>query len=245
MTAKAPISDTGTSIIGSTIARFTPRTFFVALSSPSRATITGSGVGTGTILDANRLPTIAINNVTVVETSGQTGVAVFTVTLSAANYNDVSIQYATSDGTATAPYREYDPACPRSVYGATKWAGEQAIREVNPRHIIVRTSWLYGRGGPNFIDTILSKARAGEPLKVVNDQRGSPTYTVDLAAALVALASTSQYGTYHVTNSGDCTWFDLARHVVDRTGLRVALDPTDTASFARPAPLEHGFTQPE
>jgi dTDP-4-dehydrorhamnose reductase len=140
------------------------------------------------------------------------------------------------DGQGRSPYREYDPTGPRSVYGASKWAGEQAVREVHPRHMIVRTSWLYGRGGPNFIDTILRKARAGEPLKVVNDQRGSPTYTVDLAAALVRLAATGQYGTYHVTNSGDCTWYDLARFAIESAGLRVSLEPTDSASFARPAP---------
>jgi dTDP-4-dehydrorhamnose reductase len=139
-------------------------------------------------------------------------------------------------GDGKVPYREYDSAGPRSVYGASKWAGEQAVREVNPRHVIVRTSWLYGRGGPNFIDTILRKARAGEPLKVVNDQRGSPTYTEDLATALISLAQSAQYGTYHVTNSGDCTWFDLAGYALQRAGLRTALEPTDSAAFARPAP---------
>jgi len=91
------------------------------------------------------------------------------------------------DGTASAPYREYDAPGPRSVYGASKWAGEQAVREIQPRHLIVRSAWLYGPGGPNFVDTILARARTGEPLRVVDDQRGSPTYTHDLAAGLVRL----------------------------------------------------------
>jgi dTDP-4-dehydrorhamnose reductase len=139
-------------------------------------------------------------------------------------------------GDAKRPYREYDPAAPKSVYGASKWAGEQAVREVNPRHLIVRTSWLFGRGGPNFIDTILARARNGESLRVVDDQRGSPTWTHDLARGLIDLVGTGQYGTYHCTNSGDCTWYDLAAHVLERAGVRAPLERTDSASFARPAP---------
>lgn len=139
------------------------------------------------------------------------------------------------DGTARVPYREYAPTAPQSVYGASKWAGEQAVREVNPRHVVVRTSWLYGRGGVNFVDTILKKARAGEALKVVDDQRGSPTWTRDLAGGLAALAAARQYGTYHVTNSGECTWFDLAAYALGRAGLEVPLERTTTAAIARPA----------
>jgi dTDP-4-dehydrorhamnose reductase len=139
------------------------------------------------------------------------------------------------DGTASTPYREYHPAAPRSVYGASKWAGEQATREVCPRHVVVRTSWLFGPGGPNFIDTILRKARAGESLRVVDDQRGSPTFTVDLARALMVLATAAQFGTYHVTNAGECTWFDLAAHAIDCAGLTTSLERTTTAQFPRPA----------
>jgi dTDP-4-dehydrorhamnose reductase len=139
------------------------------------------------------------------------------------------------DGTATSPYRESDTANPQSVYGASKWAGEQAVREVHPRHIIVRTSWLFGPGGGNFVDTILARARAGERLRVVDDQRGSPTFTRDLAQGLLRVASAGVPGTYHCTNSGDCTWYDLAAHAVARAGLGVPLERTDTASFQRPA----------
>jgi len=139
------------------------------------------------------------------------------------------------DGRATRPYREYDPAAPQSVYGASKWGGEQAVREIHPRHVVVRSAWLYGKGGSNFVDTILRKARAGEALKVVDDQRGSPTSTEDLAQALLKLATAGQFGTYHVTNSGDCTWYDLACHVIGRAGLCNPVGRTDTASIGRQA----------
>lgn len=140
------------------------------------------------------------------------------------------------DGRGTRPYREWDPTGPRSVYGASKLAGERAVRAVNPRHLVVRTAWLYGAGGPNFVDTILRKARAGEALRVVDDQRGSPTWTVDLAAALVRLVEAGVLGTGHVTNRGDCTWYGFARYLLERAGLAVPLAPTDTESFPRPAP---------
>jgi len=147
----------------------------------------------------------------------------------------ISSDYVFS-GEASQPYREYDPVGPRSVYGASKWAGEEAIREIAPRHVIVRTAWLFGRGGPNFIDSILRRARAGEPLRVVDDQRGSPTFTSDLAPALVRLAERGQFGTFHCTNSGDCTWYDLAAYALERAGVKAKLDRTDTATLARPAP---------
>jgi dTDP-4-dehydrorhamnose reductase len=139
------------------------------------------------------------------------------------------------DGTATAPYREYDAPGPRSVYGASKWAGEQAVREIQPRHLIVRSAWLYGPGGPNFVDTILARARAGEPLRVVDDQHGSPTYTHDLAAGLVRLLDAGQLGTFHCTNAGATSWYEVAVRAVQRAGLAVAIERTDTASFPRPA----------
>ena len=139
------------------------------------------------------------------------------------------------DGTARRPYREYDPEGPRSVYGASKWAGERAVREVQPRHLIVRSSWLFGPGGANFVDTILAKARSGEGLRVVDDQRGAPTYTHDLAQGLVRLLASGQLGTFHCTNTGVCSWYELAVHAVGRAGLGVMVERTDTASIPRPA----------
>jgi dTDP-4-dehydrorhamnose reductase len=139
------------------------------------------------------------------------------------------------DGRSNRPYREYDAVGPQTVYGASKWAGEQATRDLNPRHLVVRTAWLYGRGGPNFPDTILERARSGQPLRVVDDQRGSPTWTEDLAPALVRLVESGQFGTYHVTSSGDCTWYEFARHLLARAGIEAAVTPTDTVTFDRPA----------
>jgi dTDP-4-dehydrorhamnose reductase len=139
------------------------------------------------------------------------------------------------DGTATRPYRESDPARPQSVYGASKWAGEQAVREAHPRAAVVRTSWLFGPGGTNFVDTILARARSGAALRVVDDQRGSPTFTHDLARGLLRLAERGATGTFHCTNTGDCTWHELAAYAVARAGLEVTVERTDTASFPRPA----------
>jgi len=134
------------------------------------------------------------------------------------------------------PYREHDPTGPRSVYGASKWAGEQSVRAVNPRHIVVRSGWLYGRGGRNFVDTILRRARAGETLKVVDDQRGAPTWTHDLAGALVRLMEAGVCGTYHVSNGGACSWYDVACYVVERAGLRMEIGRTTSDKLGRPAP---------
>jgi dTDP-4-dehydrorhamnose reductase len=147
----------------------------------------------------------------------------------------ISTDYVFS-GRASRPYREYDPVAPQSVYGASKWAGEQAVREVLPRHVVVRTSWLFGSGGHNFIDTILRRARGGEGLRVVDDQRGSPTWTRDLAPMLLRLAEAEHYGTYHVSNAGDCTWWDLAEYAVRKAGYDVPVEKTTTAELGRPAP---------
>lgn len=140
------------------------------------------------------------------------------------------------DGVAEAPYREHDLPGPRSVYGKSKWAGEQAVRAVHPRHLIVRTAWLFGRGGANFVDTVVRRASQGEPLRVVDDQRGAPTWTRDLAPALIRLAATHLYGTYHVTSAGSCTWWELAKHVAGRTHASARVDKITTAELGRPAP---------
>jgi len=146
----------------------------------------------------------------------------------------ISTDYVFS-GDARTPYREYDAVGPRSVYGASKWAGEEAIRELYARHAIVRTGWLFGKGGANFIDTILRKGRAGESLRVVDDQRGAPTWTADLADALVRLAEGGHVGTFHMTSAGEGTWFDVATHVLESAGVKTALARTDSKTLARPA----------
>lgn len=138
-------------------------------------------------------------------------------------------------GTVPAPRREHDPLAPLGVYGRSKLAGECGVREVHPRHVIVRTSWLYGRGGRNFVDTILARAREGQPLRVVNDQRGCPTYARDLADAVLALLESRQFGTYHVTGSGDCTWHDFAVAACEIAGLDTPVEAISSAELARPA----------
>jgi len=140
------------------------------------------------------------------------------------------------DGRATKPYREADTANPLSVYGRTKLLGENAIKRSCNRHFIVRTSWLYGRHGRNFVDTIRQKSTGEQKLEVVSDQVGSPTYARDLCRPLWELARSKYFGVYHVTNSGQCSWFELATEVLRLTGSKCEVAPIDTAAAARRAP---------
>lgn len=140
------------------------------------------------------------------------------------------------DGTATRPYTEFDPVHPLSVYGQTKQAGEQLVRQTLARHYVVRTSWVLGVHGGNFVKTMLRLGRERGAVSVVDDQTGSPTFAFDLAPAIRSLAVSGRHGTYHLTNTGACTWFDLAAATFAEAGLEVALTPTDTATFGLPAP---------
>ena len=133
------------------------------------------------------------------------------------------------------PRRESDAVGPASAYGRSKLAGEAAVRAANPRHLIVRTAWLYGRGGKNFVDTIRERALAGAALSVVDDQQGSPTWTEDLAAVLVELMEKSATGTMHATNDGDCTWHEFSREICAQVGARVDVARRSSADLGRPA----------
>lgn len=147
----------------------------------------------------------------------------------------VSTDYVFS-GDATAPYDVDAPVAPRTAYGRTKSAGEDAVRRRLPSARIVRTAWLYGAGGPSFVRTLGRRALAGEPARVVDDQTGSPTWTRPLAERL-ALAPTAPPGTYHLAGAGSTTWFGLARAVYDEVGADPALvTPCATADVPRPAP---------
>ena len=139
------------------------------------------------------------------------------------------------DGQGSRPYLPDDPTGPRSAYGRSKLAGEEAIRQAGGDWLIVRTSWLFGQFGKNFVDTILSLARVKPTLRVVNDQVGCPTYTVDLARCLVDLAGKGQQGMVHFCNPPPCSWFDLARAAVTLAGLPCKVEPCTTAEFPRPA----------
>jgi len=141
------------------------------------------------------------------------------------------------DGASSRPYREEDPANPLSVYGKTKWAAEQALREEGGDHLLVRTQWLFGPAGKNFIRTILEKTRQGETLRVASDQVGCPTYSRDLAVAVRNLLGAGARGTVHFSSEGETSWFGLARYVVGRCGLPPALlSPARTRELPYPAP---------
>jgi dTDP-4-dehydrorhamnose reductase len=143
------------------------------------------------------------------------------------------------DGSKGEPYLEDDPTSPLGEYGRGKLAGEEAVRRRLPgRYLIVRTAWLFGATGHNFVKTMLRLGRERDELKVVDDQTGSPTYTGHLAAAIKKLALTrlDQPGIYHMTNSGSCTWFDFAAEIFRLSGVEVDLSPTTSEEFASPTP---------
>ncbi len=124
---------------------------------------------------------------------------------------------------------------PTSVYGESKARAEERLIEILPEVCIARTSWLFGHAGKCFPATILKLASTRPEISVVNDQRGSPTFTRDLASALVKLCQASARGIVHVTNSGDCTWYDFATEIVRLSGMNTAVKPVTTAEFPRPA----------
>jgi dTDP-4-dehydrorhamnose reductase len=143
------------------------------------------------------------------------------------------------DGAKAGPYVEWDATGPLSVYGRSKLLGEEWVRQQCPDHFIVRTAWLYGVPGPNFITAILARARnlaTGGELKVVHDQRGTPTSTLALAPQLLALAATEAFGTYHATCQGETTWYEFAGLILSAAGITVRVTPCTTEEFPRPAP---------
>lgn len=140
-------------------------------------------------------------------------------------------------GAAPRPWLPDDPVAPRGIYARSKRAGEEAVLASHGAHALVRTSWLFGEGGRNFLDTIVDRARSGQPLAVVDDQRGSPTYAPDLARGLTKLMEAGASGVYHAANAGECTWYDLACEAVRAAGLPdTPVGRTTTAALGRPAP---------
>lgn len=138
------------------------------------------------------------------------------------------------DGEGNAVYREFDRVNPQTVYGRTKWQGEEIVRQILGRHYIVRTAWLYGEGN-NFVRTMLRLADEQETLRVVNDQIGTPTSTVDVARVIFQLLASDSYGTYHATCLGQCSWYDFACEIFKQAGRNVKVLPVTTAEFVRPA----------
>jgi dTDP-4-dehydrorhamnose reductase len=139
------------------------------------------------------------------------------------------------DGSKPEPYVESDPVNPLSEYGRSKLAGERATLTASPQSLIVRTSWLFGAGGRNFVTTMLRAGEERGELSVVDDQVGCPTFTGHLAEALVTLADGHGHGFLHVAGSGSCSWFEFARAIFERAGMDVDVRPCTTEKFPRPA----------
>ncbi len=144
------------------------------------------------------------------------------------------------EGDKRIPYTEDDRPEPVNVYGKTKWLAEKEITRVLEQYMIIRTSWLYGENGKNFVDTIISKAATKKSLSVVNDQTGSPTYAKDLADAIrsvVLFCKKEAKDIFHVSNSGQCSWYDFAIEILQDIGKkdRVKVEPISSGDLARPA----------
>lgn len=138
------------------------------------------------------------------------------------------------DGSLQRPYHEYDQPNPLNVYGRSKWQGEQAVQAFCARHLIVRTAWLYGRHGNCFPKKIMESARQGKALRVVADQIGSPTFTRDLAEALLRLLEVQVYGVYHVVNLGTASWYELACETLHLAGLDAEIEPITSDAWSTP-----------
>jgi dTDP-4-dehydrorhamnose reductase len=140
------------------------------------------------------------------------------------------------DGKKTSPYEVEDKRNPQSVYGHSKAEAEINLMKILPHCCIARTSWVFGAGGRCFPDTILRLAANRPALDVVNDQRGCPTYTVDLARAIIQLCRKNAGGIVHVTNAGDCSWFEFAQEIITGARLATEVRPVSSQQMARPAP---------
>lgn len=139
------------------------------------------------------------------------------------------------DGDKLGKYNEFDTPNPMNVYGSSKLAGENMVKDFHSQFFIVRTSWLYGKNGNNFVKTMLHLAEKGGQIRVVNDQVGSPTNTLDLATKVSDLIKTKLFGIYHVTNSGECTWFEFAGKIFELAQKNIDLVPVSSKEFVQKA----------
>lgn len=146
----------------------------------------------------------------------------------------ISTDYVFS-GEGDVPFCEYDIAAPQSVYGKTKLMGEEYVKQFSRRYFIIRTAWLYGYYGKNFVKTIKALAEKNGEIKVVNDQIGNPTNAADLSHHIIAVAATNEWGIYHCTNQGECSWFDFAKEIISKSNIDARVIPCTTQEFPRPA----------
>jgi dTDP-4-dehydrorhamnose reductase len=140
------------------------------------------------------------------------------------------------DGAKGAPYVESDQPAPLSAYGRTKLAGEEATVAANKRHFVVRSAWLFGVGGPNFVETMLRLAGSGNEVLVVRDQVGAPTYTWHLAYGIVRLIEGIEFGVHHMAAAGQCSWYEFAREIFEQAKVECKVLSITTEEFGRPAP---------
>jgi dTDP-4-dehydrorhamnose reductase len=140
------------------------------------------------------------------------------------------------DGEKATPYTESDAPNPLSAYGRSKLAGERATIEANERHFVVRSSWLFGAGGRNFVDTMLGLAETEDQVLVVRDQVGSPTFAGHLAEGIVRLLDTVAFGLHHMSAAGECSWYEFAQAIFERAGVECRVLSCTSAELARPAP---------
>lgn len=139
------------------------------------------------------------------------------------------------NGEGERPWEPEDVCGPQSVYGQTKYEGEQAVQEILDKYFIVRIAWVFGINGKNFVKTMLNLAKTRDTLTVVNDQFGSPTYTYDLAKLLTDMVQSDKYGIYHVTNEGICTWYEFACAIFKEAGIEMNVLPVTSAEYAAKA----------
>ena len=146
----------------------------------------------------------------------------------------VSTDYVFS-GQGIKPLTEFDLTAPYSVYGKTKLLGESYVREFSSKYFIVRTAWLYGRVGKNFVYTMMKLGEEKEVLNVVNDQRGNPTNANDLAYHILKLIETEEYGVYHCTGKGECSWYEFAKEIMDLSNRKCKVNPCTSQEYKTPA----------
>jgi dTDP-4-dehydrorhamnose reductase len=143
------------------------------------------------------------------------------------------------EGSKKSPLVEEDKIGPRTVYGKTKLEGEKFIQENCKKYFIIRTAWLFGINGKNFVQTMLNLSKNQKEIRVVNDQIGSPTFSYDLAISIKELLNSDKYGIYHLTNKGECSWYEFAKKIFELSKIDVKVIPVSSEEYPRPAPRPH------